>query len=52
MRRIFLHAARLGFTHPITGEETIVESPLPEDLATVLADLGRSFPTTTGTVAP
>ena len=52
MRRIFLHAARIGFTHPITGAEIIVESPLPEDLAAALADLGRSFPTTTGTVAP
>ncbi len=27
-----LHAARLGFEHPITGEELLFESPLPEDL--------------------
>jgi len=28
-----LHAARLGFEHPITGEELMFESPLPADLA-------------------
>jgi 23S rRNA pseudouridine1911/1915/1917 synthase len=28
-----LHAARLGFEHPITGEELMFESPLPPDLA-------------------
>lgn len=28
-----LHAATLGFTHPVTGEELMFESPLPEDLA-------------------
>ena len=30
--RQFLHAARLAFTHPFTGERVDVESPLPEDL--------------------
>lgn len=39
-RRIFLHAARLSLTHPVTGERLEVESPLPEDLATVLGGLG------------
>ncbi|HEY8214196.1 MAG TPA: RluA family pseudouridine synthase [Methylocystis sp.] len=28
-----LHAATLGFEHPITGEEMLFESELPEDLA-------------------
>jgi 23S rRNA pseudouridine1911/1915/1917 synthase len=32
--RQFLHAARLAFTHPFTGERIEVESPLPEDLQT------------------
>jgi len=32
LERQFLHAARLAFTHPITGELIDVESPLPEDL--------------------
>ena len=32
LERQFLHAARLVFTHPFTGEQVDVESPLPEDL--------------------
>jgi 23S rRNA pseudouridine1911/1915/1917 synthase len=34
--RQFLHAARLAFAHPVTGEPVEVESPLPEDLAAAL----------------
>jgi 23S rRNA pseudouridine1911/1915/1917 synthase len=34
LERQFLHAARLAFTHPFTGERVEVESPLPEDLQT------------------
>lgn len=34
--RTFLHAARLGFTHPITEERIEVESTLPPDLMAVL----------------
>ena len=34
-----LHAARLGFRHPATGEAMTFESPLPDDLAGVLAGL-------------
>ncbi|HKD35310.1 MAG TPA: RluA family pseudouridine synthase [Pirellulales bacterium] len=30
--RLALHAAELGFTHPITGEEMHFASPLPKDL--------------------
>lgn len=37
--RTFLHASRLTFTHPTTGKEVTVESPLPEDLAQVLTRL-------------
>lgn len=37
--RLFLHSTRLGFTHPVTREEVEVESPLPEDLESVLAQL-------------
>jgi 23S rRNA pseudouridine1911/1915/1917 synthase len=33
LRRQALHAATLGFEHPITGEEMLFESELPEDLA-------------------
>jgi 23S rRNA pseudouridine1911/1915/1917 synthase len=37
--RQFLHAARLAFTHPFTGGQVEVESPLPADLARYLEDL-------------
>ena len=33
LERQFLHAARLAFPHPITGEPVETESPLPSDLA-------------------
>ena len=36
LERQFLHAGRLAFDHPITGERVAVESPLPEDLAAAL----------------
>lgn len=39
MPRPFLHAAQLGFEHPVTGEPLLFESPLPADLASVLARL-------------
>jgi 23S rRNA pseudouridine1911/1915/1917 synthase len=39
--RQFLHAARLSFIHPMTGAEVTLESPLPDDLAAVLAALRR-----------
>ena len=32
LERQFLHAARLAFEHPVTGERIDVSSPLPEDL--------------------
>ncbi|MFS8035850.1 RluA family pseudouridine synthase [Xanthobacter sp. AM11] len=35
-----LHAARLGFAHPVTGKTLSFESPLPEDLAGLHAALG------------
>jgi 23S rRNA pseudouridine1911/1915/1917 synthase len=37
--RQFLHAARLGFRHPFTGERVDVESPVPPELARYLDDL-------------
>ncbi len=36
LERQFLHAARLAFPHPFTGEEVAVESPLPPDLERAL----------------
>jgi 23S rRNA pseudouridine1911/1915/1917 synthase len=34
--RNFLHAARLEFTHPLTGKEMSLEAPLPAELADFL----------------
>jgi len=31
-----LHAASLGFTHPVTGQEIAFESPLPDDMQSLL----------------
>jgi 23S rRNA pseudouridine1911/1915/1917 synthase len=36
LERQFLHAARLAFPHPETGEPIDIESPLPADLAAAL----------------
>jgi 23S rRNA pseudouridine1911/1915/1917 synthase len=36
LTRQFLHATRLAFPHPITGEPVEVDSPLPEDLSEAL----------------
>jgi 23S rRNA pseudouridine1911/1915/1917 synthase len=36
LERQFLHAARLAFEHPVTGEPVAVESPLPADLVVAL----------------
>jgi len=37
--RQFLHSCRLSFTHPVTGREIDVESPLPADLQQALDTL-------------
>jgi 23S rRNA pseudouridine1911/1915/1917 synthase len=37
--RQFLHAQRVRFSHPVTGQPIEVEAPLPDDLAQVLAGL-------------
>ena len=37
--RTFLHAHRLSFDHPRSGERVSFDSPLPDDLAAVLARL-------------
>jgi 23S rRNA pseudouridine1911/1915/1917 synthase len=39
--RLALHAAELGFQHPITGEPVHFEMPLPPDLAAFLKRLRR-----------
>jgi 23S rRNA pseudouridine1911/1915/1917 synthase len=37
LERQFLHAARLAFTHPFTGERVETDSALPSDLAAALS---------------
>ncbi len=39
LERPFLHAERLVFTHPTTGERLTFTAPLPEDLESVLRDI-------------
>jgi 23S rRNA pseudouridine1911/1915/1917 synthase len=49
--RIMLHAAELGFVHPVSGAALQFSSPLPEDMRRVLAalrDRDRSGPTARG----
>jgi 23S rRNA pseudouridine1911/1915/1917 synthase len=36
LTRQWLHAVRLGFEHPVTGERVEVEAPYPEDLRSSL----------------
>jgi 23S rRNA pseudouridine1911/1915/1917 synthase len=40
--RQFLHAWRLSFRHPVTGEEISLEAPLPEELEEALDNLRAS----------
>jgi 23S rRNA pseudouridine1911/1915/1917 synthase len=42
--RIMLHAAHLGFVHPVSGAELALESPLPADMRAVIASLRKRFP--------
>ncbi len=39
LKRMFLHAASIGFRDPVTDEERLFSSPLPDDLRSVLTAL-------------
>jgi 23S rRNA pseudouridine1911/1915/1917 synthase len=43
LERPFLHAARLAFAHPSDGRRMEFESPLPEDLQSVLDDIRQAL---------
>jgi 23S rRNA pseudouridine1911/1915/1917 synthase len=43
-RRLWLHAERLAFVHPITGEALEFESPIPSDLREAARELDASLP--------
>jgi 23S rRNA pseudouridine1911/1915/1917 synthase len=36
-----LHAAVLGFVHPVTGQTLRFEAPLPEDMTALIAALRK-----------
>jgi 23S rRNA pseudouridine1911/1915/1917 synthase len=40
LERQWLHAVRLGFEHPVTGEQLVFNSPYPRDLKQAL-DIAR-----------
>jgi hypothetical protein len=40
-KRHFLHAARLRFHHPVSGERLDIRSPLPDDLRKSLATIAE-----------
>jgi 23S rRNA pseudouridine1911/1915/1917 synthase len=41
--RVMLHAAELGFVHPVSGEQLRFTSPLPADIRKVLAALRKAY---------
>jgi len=51
LNRQWLHAVRLGFAHPTTGEQLVVSSPHPADLQHALHVLRQGPEELTGTAA-
>ncbi len=41
LKRMFLHAAKMGFVHPLTAERIRIEAPLPAECERYLAQLGK-----------
>ena len=50
--RFFLHAKALGLTHPVTKQRVRVESPLPQDLLSVLERHQLSVPSAPARPSP
>jgi 23S rRNA pseudouridine955/2504/2580 synthase len=42
LKRMFLHAKEIAFTHPVSGERMRFESALPADLAQFVENLGNA----------
>ena len=42
LKRMFLHARRIGFVHPLGGAEIVIEAPLAPDLAAFVARLNAA----------
>ena len=43
LKRMFLHAAKMGFVHPLTAERIRIEAPLPAECEHYLARFGKRF---------
>jgi len=43
MQRQALHATRLAFDHPVTGQSLVFRAPLPLDFSAALADWGLNY---------
>lgn len=43
MNRQALHACRLAFVHPVSGQEHVFESQLPDDFTSLLSSSGLSY---------
>lgn len=37
LNRVFLHAHKISFTHPVTHKQIFLESPLPEELSEIIS---------------
>ena len=37
LKRVFLHAHKISFIHPVTNKQVLLESPLPEELSRVIS---------------
>ncbi len=37
LNRVFLHAHKISFMHPVTNKQILLESPLPEELAKIIS---------------
>ena len=51
MTRQALHARRLAFTHPVTGQVLNFQAPLPADMVAALGEWGLTIPTDDSAVA-
>ena len=45
LKRMFLHAAKMAFVHPLTAERVRIEAPLPAECEHYLARFGKRFDT-------
>ncbi len=52
MTRQALHARRLAFTHPITGQALDLRAPLPADMVAALGEWGLTIPADDSVVGP